>query len=84
VRPPKANRGAAGLLMGLLKLDTRLDRATLLVVNGKGKSRVLFYEDHPEEADAKRQRVEDELRDLGLADWCERYDVPISFVTGNR
>ena len=84
VRGPRAKTLFSKLVMGYFKADWKYDRSTILAVNRRGKTRVLFYEDHAEEAGAKRQRVEDELRDLGLAAWCERYAVPMSFATGER
>ena len=70
--------------MGLFKLDSFIDRSVLVAVNRKGRARVLFYEDHAEEAEAIRARVEAELIELGRDAWCERYHVPLDFYRGSR
>lgn len=49
--------------------------------NGRGESRRLFWVHSPEEAEEKAARIAKELHELGLAEWCDRYHVPIEWAS---
>src|SRR5438132_4516702 len=59
--------------------NKRHDSAWIVVRNRRGDERELFWT-RVGEAEEKRRRVEHELEELPLGQWCERYGVPMSFV----
>jgi len=55
------------------------DTGWIVARNRAGRQRRLFWVP-PMELAEKRERVEQELRQLPLDQWCERYNVPLDFV----
>jgi hypothetical protein len=47
-----------------------------------GEKRVVAVTKKPQEAKDKAVVIENDFKTLGPAAWCERYDVPLSFVSG--
>jgi hypothetical protein len=52
------------------------------VYNWLGVRRVLEVTDTDEQAEERADVVQDDFETLSLDEWCDRYDVPSSFVTG--
>ena len=50
--------------------------------NAKGEKRVIQVTKKLKDAQDRAAAVEKDFRTLSTEDWCERYDVPISFVSG--
>ncbi len=55
---------------------------TVVVHNATGEKRVLEVTRTLQEARARSRAIEHDFKTLSTAQWCERYDVPVSFVTG--
>ena len=53
------------------------------VYNSVGHRHVLEVVDTDEEAEDRAAVIEDDLRTLDTAEWCQRYNVPVSFVEEN-
>jgi hypothetical protein len=51
------------------------------VYNSIGKRRVLDVTDTDEEAADRAAVIEDDYKSMDIREWCERYNVPFSFVT---
>jgi len=47
-----------------------------------GKKRVLEVTKTVKEARDRANAIEKDFRTLNAAQWCERYDVPVSFLSG--
>jgi hypothetical protein len=54
---------------------------SVIAVNRLGQQRQLLEIQTKKEAIAQTARVRADLESLGLRLWCEKYDVPMSFVT---
>ena len=50
--------------------------------NTKGEKRVILVTEKLNDAQARAAVIENDFRTLSTPDWCERYDVPIAFVSG--
>ncbi len=50
--------------------------------NAKGEKRVIEATEKLKDAHDRAVIIEKDFRTLSTEDWCERYDVPISFVSG--
>jgi hypothetical protein len=59
--------------------DWNSKRSAVSVINSVGKQRRLKILDTREEAQAEAQRLDAELSELGLEQWCSRHEVPFSF-----
>ena len=55
---------------------------SIVAVNSAGETRVIAVTKKLQEAKDKATVVEHDFQTLGPTAWCERYDVPPSFVTG--
>jgi hypothetical protein len=55
---------------------------SVVVQNALGEKRILEAAKNMKEARARAAAIENDYKTLGAAQWCERYDVPASFVTG--
>jgi hypothetical protein len=55
---------------------------SVVAENAAGEKRVIAVTKKLQEAKDKAVVVENDLKTLGAAAWCERYDVPPSFVSG--
>jgi hypothetical protein len=55
---------------------------TVVVQNAFGEKRVLEAAKNMKEARARAAAIEDDYKTLSTTQWCQRYDVPASFVTG--
>ncbi len=55
---------------------------SVVVQNASGEKRVLQATKNVKEARDRAAAIENDYKSLGLAQWCERYDVPVSFVSG--
>jgi hypothetical protein len=56
---------------------------SVVVQNATGDKRVLEVTKTAEEARDRVAEIEKDFQTLDTAQWCERYDVPISFVSGD-
>jgi len=54
-------------------------KSEVVVANGAGKERRLRILNSREEAQAEALRLQADLSELGLDQWCARYGVPLSF-----
>jgi hypothetical protein len=57
-------------------------RPSVVVENYAGEKRVIAVTKRRHEAEEKAVVIEEDFKALGPAAWCERYEVPPSFVTG--
>lgn len=49
--------------------------------NSTGKRRVIEVLDTDHEAKERASAIEDDFRTLPVEEWCDRYGIPLSFVT---
>lgn len=56
--------------------------SSVVVRNANGEKRVLEVTKTVEEARDRVAAIEKDFKTLDSAQWCERYDVPLSFVSG--
>jgi hypothetical protein len=55
---------------------------SVVVQNESGEKRVLQVTKNVKEARDRAAAIENDYKSLGLAQWCERYDVPVAFASG--
>lgn len=55
---------------------------SVVAQNAKGEKRVIEATEKLKDAHDRAVIIEKDFRTLSTEDWCERYDVPISFVSG--
>jgi hypothetical protein len=55
---------------------------SVVVQNANGDNHVLEVAKNAKEARDRAGAIEKDYNTLDTAQWCERYDVPISFVAG--
>jgi hypothetical protein len=55
---------------------------SVVVQNTSGDKRVLAAAKNMKDARARAVTIENDYKTLSVAQWCERYDVPASFVMG--
>ncbi len=55
---------------------------SVVVQNANGDKHVLEVAKNVKEAQDRADAIEKDYNTLDTAQWCERYDVPISFVAG--
>jgi hypothetical protein len=55
---------------------------SVVVRNTSGEKRILEAAKNMKEARARVAAIENDYKTLSVAQWCERYDVPASFITG--
>ncbi len=55
---------------------------SVVVHNAKGEKRVIEATKKLKDARDRAAVIEEDFRTLSTKDWCERYGVPISFVSG--
>lgn len=55
---------------------------TVVAENWAGEKRVVAVTKKRQDAQDKADVIERDFQTLGPSAWCERYDVPSSFVTG--
>ncbi len=55
---------------------------SVVVQNAQGEKRVLEVAKNAKEARDRADAIEKDYNTLDTAQWCERYDVPLSFVAG--
>lgn len=55
---------------------------SVVAENLKGGKHVLEVAETAEEAEDRAATIEQDFRTLSPLEWCERYDVPASFVPG--
>jgi hypothetical protein len=53
-----------------------------VVTNANGEKRVLEVTKTAKEARERATAAEQDFKTLNPAEWCERYDVSVSFVSG--
>jgi predicted NBD/HSP70 family sugar kinase len=56
---------------------------SVVAENAEGDTRVVAVAKKLQEAKDKAVEIENDFKALGAAAWCERYDVPPSFVSGD-
>ena len=56
-------------------------RPVLVAVNRRGERHRLFDETHWDEAEAKRDRLRQELATSDPHHWCDRSAIPVSFLS---
>jgi hypothetical protein len=66
--------------------NTRFDNysgrgPSVVVQNANGEKRVLEVTKKLKDAQDRAATIEGDFRTLSTEDWCERYDVPVSFVS---
>lgn len=69
-------------LLGVLVFQSERppERPSVEVRNSAGQQRRLFFVDSWEETLAKRDRVEEELKNMSMDAWADRYSIPMSFI----
>ena len=89
VEKAKVNWGAFIRNMGVGKTTTnsRYDPTSgpgpsVVVHNANREKRVLEVTKTVKEARDRVAAIEKDFKTLNTAQWCERYDVPLSFVSG--
>lgn len=55
---------------------------SVVVQNANGEKRVLEVTKKLKDAQDRKTVIEKDFRTLSTEDWCQRYGVPVSFVTG--
>lgn len=55
---------------------------SVVIQNAKGEKRVIEVAKTVKEARNRATTMEQDFKTLTTAEWCERYNVPISFVSG--
>jgi hypothetical protein len=55
---------------------------SVVVHNVHGEKRVIEVTKTVNDARDRAAAIEKDYKTLGAAQWCERYDVPVSFVSG--
>jgi hypothetical protein len=55
---------------------------SVVVHNAHGEKRVIEVTNSVQDARDRAAAIEKDYKTLGPAEWCERYDVPVSFVAG--
>ena len=55
---------------------------SVVVQNANGEKRVLEVTKTVKEARGRAAAIEQDFKTLNTALWCERYDVPVSFMSG--
>jgi hypothetical protein len=55
---------------------------SVIVQNAREEKRVVEVTRNVKEARERAAAIENDYKVLSTAEWCERYDVPASFVTG--
>jgi hypothetical protein len=55
---------------------------SVVAQNANGEKRVLEVTRTVNEARDRAHAIEKDFKTLSAAQWCERYDVPVSFVSG--
>jgi hypothetical protein len=56
--------------------------ASVVIRNANGEKRILCVTDTVREARDRATTIEQEYKTLDTTAWCERYNVPTSFVSG--
>ncbi len=74
----RSGRGAAGS-----QFESYSGRGPSVVVqNANGEKRVLEVTKTVKEARERAASIERDFKALTTTEWCEHYDVPVSFVSG--
>jgi hypothetical protein len=55
---------------------------SVVVQNANGEKRTVEVTKSVKDARDRAAAIEKDYKSLGAAQWCERYDVPLSFVSG--
>ena len=55
---------------------------SVVVHNANGEKRILEVTKTVKEARDRVAAIEKDFKTFNLAQWCERYDVPLTFVSG--
>jgi hypothetical protein len=55
---------------------------SVVAENCTGEVRVIEVTKTMKEAQGRAATIEQDFRTLSTSEWCERYDVPVSFVSG--
>ena len=55
---------------------------SVVAQNTKGEKRVLEVAKNLNEARDRATAIENDFKTIGTTQWCEKYDVPVSFVSG--
>jgi hypothetical protein len=66
---------------GVASRDVGYTYPEVTAYNTKGERRVIEVLDTDEEAQERVSTVIDDFTTLPVEDWCDRYDIPLSFVT---
>jgi hypothetical protein len=93
VEKAKVNWGAfihnmgLGRTMSETTMNSRYDPTSgpgpsVVVHNANGEKRLLEVTKTVKEARDRLAAIEKDFKTLNMAQWCERYDVPLSFVSG--
>ena len=85
---PAKTSSAHGLLLRILDgaqgaadRDVGYKYPEMTAYNSMGKRRVVEVLDTDEEAHARASAIEDDFTTLTVEQWCDRYGIPLSFVT---
>jgi hypothetical protein len=93
VEKAKVNWGAfihnmgLGRTMSSTTMSSRYDRTSdpgpsVVIHNANGEKRVLEVTKTVKEARDRVAAIEKDFKTLNTDQWCDRYDVPLSFVSG--
>jgi hypothetical protein len=67
---------------GVAERDVGYRYPEVAAYNSTGKRRVIEVVDTDDEAQDRASAIEDDFKTLTIEEWCERYGIPLSFVTG--
>ena len=88
VATPAKKSSAHGLLLrildggaGVASPDIGYRYPEVAAYNTTGKCRVIEVVDTDDEAQERASAIEDDFRTLTIEEWCDRYGIPLSFVT---
>ena len=66
---------------GVAEPDAGYRYPEVAALNSTGQRRVLEVLDTEDEAQVRASAIEDDFRTLPVEEWCDRYGIPLSFVT---
>ena len=85
--PTKTSSGHGLLLrildgaQGAASRDVGYKYPEVVAYNTMGERRVIEVLDTDDEAEQRASAIEDDFRSLTIEEWCDRYGIPLSFVT---
>lgn len=66
---------------GVAERDVGYRYPEVAAYNTMGEGRVIEVLDTDDAAEQRASAIEDEFRSLTVEEWCDRYGIPLSFVT---